>query len=442
MTGREGMYLALSAAVCILSACHSQDTGESASEVIVYTEAEGLASKATQLTEQWDVTADAETTEDDRTSEQASVGETSEEGTSEEGTSEEETSVEEASAGETSVEETSAGETLTETSCFETAEAVKAQTETFVPEETFEEKTMSEPLSAEPITEEPVTEEHVTEESASEETTTRETTVQSPEVISLNGIEIAKHAMDYMGRVPYVLGGDSLETGTDCSGFTVLIYRLSGITGLPRTAASQSVYGAEISLAELRPGDLVAESYTGDPLYTGHAGIYIGGGLMISNWPGSGVEITEVRAPGHSYRARRIFDNTFSGSDDDAYMQVLSYSFEIGLTGYCSGGVIRDGVPYIMGVYPLSNPGTEYYMGEFDLNAVPAGYEKLVEAWKQYYLENDGGYTIVDNGATLMVTEDGREFYDMDYFGGRIELTKEEWLWASRYGTYRHGRFW
>ena len=255
MTGREGLYLALSAAVCILSACHSQDTGESASEVIVYTEAEGLASQATQLTKQRDVTADVKTTEDERTSEQASVGETSEEWTSEEWTSEEETSVEETSAeetsaGETSVEETSAGETLAETSCIEPAEAVKAQTETFVPEETFEEKTMSEPLSAEPVTEEPVTEEHVTEESASEETTTRETTVQSFEVISLNGIEIARHAMDYMGRVPYVLGGDSLETGTDCSGFTVLIYRLYGITGLPRTAASQSVYGAEISLSE------------------------------------------------------------------------------------------------------------------------------------------------------------------------------------------------
>lgn len=73
--------------------------------------------------------------------------------------------------------------------------------------------------------------------------------------------------------VPYVWGGTNLDTGVDCSGFVLSVYReRAGIT-LPRTAAEQSTCGVRVSEDNLKPGDLVFYKTGGKVT---HVGIYAG----------------------------------------------------------------------------------------------------------------------------------------------------------------------
>lgn len=89
-------------------------------------------------------------------------------------------------------------------------------------------------------------------------------------------------AHQYLGR-PYVHGGESFDTGIDCSSFVQKIYASCGIY-LPRTSAEQ--YGAcvPIGMESILPGDLVFYHgyYDGVPTAgIGHVAIYIGNGQII-----------------------------------------------------------------------------------------------------------------------------------------------------------------
>ena len=83
---------------------------------------------------------------------------------------------------------------------------------------------------------------------------------------------IANFAKQFIGN-PYVYGGTSLTNGTDCSGFTMSLYANYGYS-LPRVATTQGAIGIPVSASELLPGDLIIYTY-------GHAGIYVGNGLMV-----------------------------------------------------------------------------------------------------------------------------------------------------------------
>lgn len=83
---------------------------------------------------------------------------------------------------------------------------------------------------------------------------------------------IANFAKQFIGN-PYVYGGTSLTNGTDCSGFTMSLYANYGYR-LPRSASPQGYMGIAVSESELLPGDLIVYPY-------GHAGIYVGNGLMV-----------------------------------------------------------------------------------------------------------------------------------------------------------------
>lgn len=85
------------------------------------------------------------------------------------------------------------------------------------------------------------------------------------------GKQVAKFGLQYIGN-PYVYGGTSLTSGTDCSGFTYRVYSEFGYT-LPRTSHQQRSAGTGVSYEEAQPGDLIC--------YEGHVGIYIGGGLIV-----------------------------------------------------------------------------------------------------------------------------------------------------------------
>ncbi len=100
-------------------------------------------------------------------------------------------------------------------------------------------------------------------------TTTSKAPVVAP--IPAGGGSIIAAAASLVG-IPYRYGGMS-TSGTDCSGFTSMVYKLAlGIT-LPRTAAGQQAAATKVSNPV--PGDLI---FFGWPAY--HVGIYAGNGML------------------------------------------------------------------------------------------------------------------------------------------------------------------
>ncbi len=88
--------------------------------------------------------------------------------------------------------------------------------------------------------------------------------------------QIVNYALNFVGN-PYVYGGNSLTNGTDCSGFTKLIFSNYGIY-LPRSAPEQAYSGVSVGLDNIMPGDLVLSGYGGQVC---HVAIYIGNGQLV-----------------------------------------------------------------------------------------------------------------------------------------------------------------
>jgi cell wall-associated NlpC family hydrolase len=109
------------------------------------------------------------------------------------------------------------------------------------------------------------------------------------------------NAMGFLG-VPYKRGGNSAETGFDCSGFVRAIYEQTVGLLLPRRADQQAAATQVIDKKDLQPGDLVffntmRRSFS-------HVGIYVGDNKFI-HAPRSGAQI-RVEDMGVSYWARRF----------------------------------------------------------------------------------------------------------------------------------------
>jgi len=89
--------------------------------------------------------------------------------------------------------------------------------------------------------------------------------------------ELVSTARRFIG-VPYLWGGEDRQ-GFDCSGLTMVCYRLNGLN-LPRNSRSQYRAGRQVSKSQLKNGDLVFFATQGGSRVT-HVGMYIGGGQFI-----------------------------------------------------------------------------------------------------------------------------------------------------------------
>ena len=73
------------------------------------------------------------------------------------------------------------------------------------------------------------------------------------------GAAVANYALQFVGN-PYVYGGTSLTNGTDCSGFTMGVYRNFGVS-LPHSSGAQRGLGYSVGgLANAQAGDIVCYS--------------------------------------------------------------------------------------------------------------------------------------------------------------------------------------
>ena len=161
-----------------------------------------------------------------------------------------------------------------------------------IPEENKQLKTLKELEEEANKKEENSKSETIEEEIVDESTTKQEAEQTNEEVVETYSYEpvysyipdyneglatqIVNYALQFVGG-PYVYGGNSLTNGTDCSGFTKLVFANFGIN-LERTASSQVYNGVSVGLSNIKPGDIVLSGYNGSIC---HSSLYIGNGQLV-----------------------------------------------------------------------------------------------------------------------------------------------------------------
>lgn len=85
-------------------------------------------------------------------------------------------------------------------------------------------------------------------------------------------------ARSFVG-IPYKWGGESARTGFDCSGLTMTVYKMNGLN-LPRNSRAQFRAGRPVTVADLRPGDLLFFATNGGRRVS-HVGMYTGNNRFI-----------------------------------------------------------------------------------------------------------------------------------------------------------------
>lgn len=114
--------------------------------------------------------------------------------------------------------------------------------------------------------------------------------------------EIVATARKYIG-IPYKWGGESPRTGFDCSGLTMVVYRLNGLQ-LPRSSRAQWRAGKPIAHSQLQKGDLVFFATSGGQRVS-HVGIYVGGNKFL-HAPGKNRKIRMSSLSSEYYKSRYL----------------------------------------------------------------------------------------------------------------------------------------
>lgn len=108
--------------------------------------------------------------------------------------------------------------------------------------------------------------------------------------------------------IPYKWGGTSPKEGFDCSGLTMVVYRLNGLD-LPRTSWKQFQAGKPVGKSQLQTGDLVFFATKGGNNVS-HVGIYKGNNMFI-HAPKRGKTITMASLSSGYFRSRYIGARTY-----------------------------------------------------------------------------------------------------------------------------------
>lgn len=112
--------------------------------------------------------------------------------------------------------------------------------------------------------------------------------------------ELVVHALSLIG-VRYKFGGNSPDSGLDCSGFVNYVFRETEGKQLPRDAVAMSKVGDKVDSSDLQPGDLVFFNTRRRPY--SHVGIYVGEERFI-HAPSRGREVEVVSMADRYWRTR------------------------------------------------------------------------------------------------------------------------------------------
>jgi cell wall-associated NlpC family hydrolase len=119
--------------------------------------------------------------------------------------------------------------------------------------------------------------------------------------------EIVRTANQYIG-IRYRWGGQSSDTGFDCSGLTMVVYRLNGLE-LPRSSRQQWKSGRPVNPDQLSKADLVFFATTSSGRVS-HVGIYIGNDKFL-HAPSSGRKIRISSMSNKYYKSRYLGARTY-----------------------------------------------------------------------------------------------------------------------------------
>ena len=121
--------------------------------------------------------------------------------------------------------------------------------------------------------------------------------------------DLAQSAMNLIG-IHYKYGGNTPQTGLDCSGLVRYVFKEALGINLPRTSAELSREGEKVASQDLKPGDLVF--YNTLRRSFSHVGIYLGDNKFIhAPRTGASVRIEDMNIGYWKSRfngARRISD--------------------------------------------------------------------------------------------------------------------------------------
>ena len=113
--------------------------------------------------------------------------------------------------------------------------------------------------------------------------------------------DLVVSALGLLG-INYRRGGNTPESGFDCSGMVRYVFQNSMGLELPRRAVEISLIGAKVDRNDLKPGDLVF--YNTLKKTFSHVGIYLGNNRFI-HAPATGGSV-RVEDMGQTYWARRF----------------------------------------------------------------------------------------------------------------------------------------
>lgn len=157
-------------------------------------------------------------------------------------------------------------------------------------------------------------------------------------------------AMNFLG-VRYKLGGNTAETGFDCSGFTRYVFENSLGRVLPHRADEQANAPelAKIDKKDLKPGDLVFFDTMRKTF--SHVGIYLGDGKFIhSPRTGETVRIEDINISywaRHFTGARRVPELADAGGNPTTAGSSMLASLTARLSGGGGGGAVVTPVPAV-----------------------------------------------------------------------------------------------
>jgi cell wall-associated NlpC family hydrolase len=113
--------------------------------------------------------------------------------------------------------------------------------------------------------------------------------------------DVTIHAMGLVGT-PYRRGGNTPDTGFDCSGLIRYVYLNGAGVAAPRTVSMLADWGQPVPPEALQTGDLVVFTLGGT---ASHAGIYVGEGRFV-HAPSTGGEVRLDRLASHYWSRQPV----------------------------------------------------------------------------------------------------------------------------------------